>query len=844
MRFKKYHIYFLCLLFFFQAEVYGFIMDHPSDEDEMKHKMDSLIQADSLQRLVEVKDNLKKAYSFLNYQGLDSAIIYAKKITSYDVNMVPAEIISEAYYIMGRSYRIQGDNDLALKNYWTTIQKLRYVDGYGCRSEVNQELGHMYYQLGHFNKAIDKFEDAFRIEQDRNDLYKQLELLRIISALYKKAGNLSGSIQPQKKLLKLYSLYDEDKALQLMKELSTDYVQLDSFQAAVNLQIQVFEYERRNGDLEGQFQSLLEQLKIFYEIPDFDQFYNRGIEQFNVLYNRQNKKALTPGIQEIKAEELMYFGHFYKFWGDLNPPDDYNHAIQYYDSALTIFKRLDLTDQAALIQLHLAEVFFKLENYRDCIDYCEAALEKLIQLNDHRILLKTYDLLARSSEEIDRYKWAYQARENYLAYKDSIHAREYTAINEMLVSLTKDKEKPVIQNLEQFLQEELDTLNESLLRLDIENYKRRNELLITEANLKNAIIDNQKLKQQQDSQSFELYKQQLTAEINENQINMLQSEMRKRELELKNKLQEQTLRDQQIEVLEQEKKLREAELQKSEAQRIILILSIAISLIILIFFISNYYSIKRSKEKIASKNRLIEINNKKLKELNEEKNRLIRIVAHDLKNPVTSALSLAEMLKSRFSLMSQDEAQSLSLIRRSLRRMYEMINKILDIKAIDAEKMNIELEAVNVQQVLNYLVEMFRNKANQKHIQVITHIDELYALVDRNFFIQIIENLLSNALKFSDKGKTIYIRAVDSEDRCRIEIEDQGPGICQPDLSHLFTENQPLSAQPTDGESSTGLGLSIVKKFVDVMGGKVWCKSKMGKGSIFIVEFEKALITA
>jgi len=215
-----------------------------------------------------------------------------------------------------------------------------------------------------------------------------------------------------------------------------------------------------------------------------------------------------------------------------------------------------------------------------------------------------------------------------------------------------------------------------------------------------------------------------------------------------------------------------------------------------------------------------------------------------LKKPVTSALSLAEMLKTRFSLMSQDEAQSLSLIRRSLRRMYEMINKILDIKAIDAEKMNIELEAVNVQQVLNYLIDMFRNKANQKNIQVVAHIDELYALVDRNFFIQIIENLLSNALKFSDRNKIIYIRAVDSFDHCRIEIEDQGPGIGQSDLSHLFTENQSLPAQPTDGESSNGLGLSIVKKFVDVMGGKVWCESQVGKGSVFIVEFEKALIIA
>jgi signal transduction histidine kinase len=842
MRNKDYHIYFLLLILFFYPDAYGFASKIPADEDEMKIKIDSLLHEDSLHRLSEVKNNLKRATEFLNYLGLDSAISYAQRITAYDVNMVPAEIIAEAYYIIGKSNRILGNNDLALKNYWITIQKLRYVNGFGCRSEVNQELGHMYYQLGHLIKAVDKFEDAYWIEVERNDIYKQIELLKIIVVLYRETDNLSQSVQFQKKLMRLYTLHDNQKAFQLMKELSNDYIQLDSFQAAVNLQIQIFEHERKKGNLKGQFQSLLEQLKIFYAIPDFDQFLNRGVQQFNVLYKRQNKKTLTPEILEIKAKELMYFGHFYKFWADLNPPEDYYNAIIYYDSALRIFNKIEQEEQVISTQLSLAEVFFNLENFRGCIDYCEATLDKLTEKRDYHVLLKTYDLLARSYQELDRYKLAYQAREKYLAYKDTIHYQQYTALNEILVSETEEKEKLVFQNLEQFLQQELDTLNEALLRLDIENYRRKNELLITETSLKNAIIDNQQLKQQQDSQAFELYRQRLTSEMNENQISMLQSEMKKRELELKNKQQEQALRDQQIEVLEQEKKLKEAELQKSEAQRIILILSITISMIILIFVIFGYYNIKRSKEKIASKNKLIEVNNQKLKELNEEKNRLIRIVAHDLKNPLTSALSLAEMLKSRFTLLSREETQSLSLIRRSLRRMYDMVNKILDIKAIDAENLNIEFEAVNVQQVLNYLIELFRNKAEKKHIQLHSDLEEVYAMVDRNYFIQIIENLLSNALKFSDKGKSIHIQAMNFEDKCRIMITDHGPGFSQLDLSNLFKENQLLSAQPTDGESSNGLGLSIVKKFVDIMGGRVWCESKIGQGATFIVEFEKALI--
>jgi signal transduction histidine kinase/tetratricopeptide (TPR) repeat protein len=833
----------LFFLFFIHQVAFGRFSLPPHDEDEMKLKIDSIFYQDSLNRLYQAKKDLQKATEFLNYLGFDSAITYAEKITRFDVNLLPAEIVTEAYYIIGKSNRVLGNNDLALQNYWTTIQKLRYVEGFGCRSEVNQELGHMYYQLGLTQKAIEKFEDAYRIERERNDLYKQIELLRIIAALYKETGNLAGTILYQNKLLRLYNAHNEQKAFQLMKEMSDVYVELDSFQTAVNLQVQILLYEKRQENLTGQFQALLEQLKIFYAIPDFDQFYNRGIQQFNVLYNRQNKKTLTPEIQEIKAYELLYYGHFYRYWGNLNPPDDLFNAIQYYDSAVQIFDRIGLTYQAAYAKLDLAETYFKLENYRSCIDYCESAVIHLVSLREYKALLTAYDLLARSYEELDRYKHAYHAKEQYIAYKDSIRDLQLIKLKNDLNDNEINSEKIVLNNFEQFLQQELDTLNESLLRLDIINYKRKNELLITEASLNNAIIDNQTLKQQQDSQAIELYRQKLAFERNANEISMLQAEMKKRELELKNKQQEQALKEQQIKVLEKEKKLNAAELQKSEAQRIVLILSISISLIILTFVVSGYYNIKKSKEKIASKNKVIEINNQKLKELNEEKNRLIRIVAHDLKNPLTSALSLAEMLKSKLQLITPEEKHSLSLIRRSLRRMHEMISKILDIKAIDAEKLNIEFEAVNVQQVMNYLVEMFRLRADQKNIRVLSSIEEVYAMVDRNYFIQIMENLLSNALKFSGKGTTIYIKAIDEADKCRIMIRDEGPGIRNIELNDLFKENKSLSAQPTGGESSNGLGLSIVKKFVDTMGGRVWCESKLNSGSTFIVEFDKAFVT-
>ena len=105
----------------------------------------------------------------------------------------------------------------------------------------------------------------------------------------------------------------------------------------------------------------------------------------------------------------------------------------------------------------------------------------------------------------------------------------------------------------------------------------------------------------------------------------------------------------------------------------------------------------------------------------------------------------------------------------------------------------------------------------------------------------VLRNLLSNAIKFSNHNTKVSVTLKDEEHKIRFEIADEGPGITEEDMPRLFKKFQKLRAKPTDGESSTGLGLSIVKKYVEAMNGKVWCQSEYGNGAKFIVEFEKEL---
>jgi signal transduction histidine kinase len=136
----------------------------------------------------------------------------------------------------------------------------------------------------------------------------------------------------------------------------------------------------------------------------------------------------------------------------------------------------------------------------------------------------------------------------------------------------------------------------------------------------------------------------------------------------------------------------------------------------------------------------------------------------------------------------------------------------------------------------------FEGIAKRKDIKIKgVKLDEAYYVMADAFFLkQVFENLLSNAIKFSPHGKLVELIAEEVDEFYHIIVKDQGPGISKKDKSKLFTKYQTLSAKPTGDESSTGLGLSIVKKYVEEMEGSVWVESDEGKGAEFYVSFKQA----
>lgn len=255
--------------------------------------------------------------------------------------------------------------------------------------------------------------------------------------------------------------------------------------------------------------------------------------------------------------------------------------------------------------------------------------------------------------------------------------------------------------------------------------------------------------------------------------------------------------------------------------------------------------------KIQKQNREIELQNKNINQqkhelekkneellrLNEEKFHLINVLAHDLRNPLTSSLCLADLLKSQSENLSRDQVKSVEVIDNSLRRINRIINQIVDINEIATPNVALKPQRVNLAVILQEAAALYAHAVAHKNISLILQTEDLYSLVDPNYVSLIIENLLSNAIKFSPTGKNIRLKLYSWNGMARIEIEDEGPGISEQDILKLFGKYQKQSEENIREEKEESLGLSIVMKYVKAMNGKVWCTSEAGKGSTLFVEF-------
>ena len=227
--------------------------------------------------------------------------------------------------------------------------------------------------------------------------------------------------------------------------------------------------------------------------------------------------------------------------------------------------------------------------------------------------------------------------------------------------------------------------------------------------------------------------------------------------------------------------------------------------------------------------------NAELERLNDLKNRFLGMAAHDLRNPLSNINALSNFLEKKGDNLNKKQKRFASLIKTLSSFMLELVNELLDVSAIESGNIKINSSPTNLVLLIQTNINLNKERAQKKNIKIHfeTNVDSLILRIDNNKIDQVINNLLTNAIKYSNTDTKILVSLVQNETEVLINVQDQGQGIAKDEIVLLFKPFQKTSTMSTAGEKSTGLGLYIVKRIVEAHQGHIGVESKAGKGSTF-----------
>ncbi|MCP5047811.1 MAG: hybrid sensor histidine kinase/response regulator [bacterium] len=243
-----------------------------------------------------------------------------------------------------------------------------------------------------------------------------------------------------------------------------------------------------------------------------------------------------------------------------------------------------------------------------------------------------------------------------------------------------------------------------------------------------------------------------------------------------------------------------------------------------------------SRKKLRSTNRELLAVVEELRRANHQKREFLGMAAHGLKNRLTSVMGYAEFVRLKYG-KNELLRKKLRKIEDASDKMLSLITSLLDNAANESGVRELKTTPADITELTHLVVESNREYSMRKGQEIILGGEKQCCVNGDKLILQeIIDNLLNNAIKYSPLGKSIWVTVSKNESFVTIEVRDEGQGFTEEDKTQLFGKFRKLSAKPTGGESSTGLGLALTRDYVELHGGAIRVQSQKGKGTTFTVE--------
>jgi len=244
--------------------------------------------------------------------------------------------------------------------------------------------------------------------------------------------------------------------------------------------------------------------------------------------------------------------------------------------------------------------------------------------------------------------------------------------------------------------------------------------------------------------------------------------------------------------------------------------------------------LKTHNSKLQTKAEQLNESKKKLEELQEQKDELLSIIVHDIKNPASAIRNFIELLES-YDLNAQEQQDIMSGLLETSTHILALADEVSKIMNIEKTTFKLNLALNNINRAIDIIAKRNQPIAQKKGIQISVLKDETIPEISMDFnkIVEVVDNFVNNAIKFAPEGIRIDIITKTEKDNVVVKVVDTGYGLSETDIQKAFEKGSRLSTKPTGGESSSGLGLWITKKIIEAHKGRVWVKSLKGSGSTF-----------
>lgn len=541
----------------------------------------------------------------------------------------------------------------------------------------------------------------------------------------------------------------------------------------------------------------------YLDLGEYEDGYYYLTQSFKVA--KSHNKVPQPADSLVMAIALHNIGDVFLQLGR------FDIALKHIEASQVISENIHDTEAPAYNYSVLGELFRRKKDYDQSEEYL---LSSLAEARKHKIRV----LIPRIQSSLARLYLDKKEFERSLMYYDSVITHE-TKINNRFMLAECNLGKGMVMSrsgnyaeAQQYYALSLKTSRELNARiLEVTCYNELADLYEVKRDFQNSLLYHK----QHDALRDSLFSETIMEKLSQNQIRF----------ETENK-------DMVIAALNHTQEQQNAELRRQELVRNVLVIIVALTIVILFTVYRSGQRRKRINRLLLDHQEEIKKRSAELEQLNQVKDKFFSIISHDLRSPMNALAGTLELLSNKH-LTTEEFLHLTGNLRTQFNHTRTLINNLLNWTLMQMDKLKIQPEKVFVRNKVDESFSALKT-LYPKTIDMSNEVGEnLAVLADPNIINLVLRNLILNAIKFTENGGIIHVRAKEIENEVCISVSDNGMGI-RPEVKELlFVKASALSTRGTDNERGTGIGLLLCKEFVEKNGGRIWFESEVGKGTTF-----------